>query len=77
MANIQSSSVGYSLECGSCGHEWDETAETSYRSCPSCGAAVEKSSGQFRVADAAPSAPSERRPSGSWGWAEATQSKPK
>ena len=76
MANIASSSVSYSLECCSCGHEWGETVETSLSSCPRCGAAVEKSSGQFRVATAEPSAPSERRPSGSWGWAEATQHKP-
>lgn len=76
MANIESSSVSYCLECGSCGHEWRETAETSLSRCPKCSAAVEKSSGQFRVASAEPSAPSERRPSGSWGWAEATQNKP-
>jgi predicted RNA-binding Zn-ribbon protein involved in translation (DUF1610 family) len=76
MAKLESSSVTYSLECSSCGHEWSETAETTFDSCPSCGAAVEKSSGQFRVAAEEPSAPSNRRPSGSWGWAEATQSKP-
>jgi DNA-directed RNA polymerase subunit RPC12/RpoP len=77
MANIESSSVSYSLECSSCAHEWEETAETSLGNCPSCGAPVEKSSGQFRVAPAPESsAPSERRPSGSWGWAEATQNKP-
>ena len=74
MANIQSSSVSYSLECCSCGQEWDETPESSSSSCPRCGAAIEKSSGQFRVASAEPS--SERRPSGCWGWAEATQNKP-
>lgn len=75
MAKLESSSVTYSLECSSCGHEWCETAETTFDSCPSCGAAVEKSSGQFRVAAEELSAPSNRRPSGSWGWAEATQSK--
>ena len=76
MANIESSSVHYSLECSSCAHEWEETAETSLGKCPSCGAPVEKSSGQFRVVGPESSAPSERRPSGSWGWAEATQNKP-
>lgn len=78
MANIESSSVRYSLECFSCAHEWEETAETSLANCPSCGAPVEKSSGQFSVAPPAdpPSAPSQRRPSGSWGWAEVTQTKP-
>ena len=76
MANIESSSVRYSLECFSCAREWEETAETSLANCPSCGAPVEKSSGQFSVAPAEPSAPSERRPSGSWGWAEVTQTKP-
>lgn len=77
MANIESSSVRYSLECSSCAHEWEETAETSLDSCPSCGAPVEKSSGKFSVAPAEePSAPSQRRSSGSWGWAEATQTKP-
>jgi len=75
MANIASSTVGYSLECLSCGHEWSETAEATLDSCPSCGAAVEKSSAQFRIAGVEPSAPS-HRPSGSWGWAEATQNKP-
>jgi len=74
MTKIESSSVSYSLECSSCGHEWCETADTTFDSCPSCGAAVEKSSGQFRVA-AEKSEPSVRRPSGSWGWAEATQNK--
>lgn len=75
MANIESSSVSYSLECSSCGHDWEESAETSFGTCPSCGAAVGNSSGQFRVAAAEPSAPSQRRPSGCWGWAEATQHK--
>lgn len=74
MAKNQSSSVTYSLECSSCGHEWSETADTTFDSCPACGATVEKTSGHFRVAAEA-SAPSVRRPSGTWGWAEATLSK--
>jgi hypothetical protein len=73
MTNHESSSVTYSLECSSCGHEWSETAEVTFDSCPACGAAVEKSSGHFGLVAGAP--PSKRRPSGNWGWAEATQSK--
>ena len=77
MANIESSSVDYCLECSSCGHEWYESVETSLGNCPSCGSAVEKSSGHFRLADAVEaSVPSDRRSSGCWGWAEATQNKP-
>jgi DNA-directed RNA polymerase subunit RPC12/RpoP len=77
MAKIESSAVSYFLECASCTHEWEETAETRLGNCPSCGAPVEKSSGRFSLAPGhEPSAPPKRRPSGSWGWAEATQNKP-
>jgi hypothetical protein len=74
MAN-ESSAVSYCLECLSCGHEWFETEHEMLDSCPKCGVAVEKTSGSFRL-DADVSAPTTRRPSGSWGWAEATQNKP-
>jgi predicted RNA-binding Zn-ribbon protein involved in translation (DUF1610 family) len=73
MAKISSSTAGYALDCSSCGHEWYVTAEEPADNCPSCGAALEMSSGHFRVEDA--SKPATERPSGSWGWAEATQSK--
>ncbi len=74
MAHHESSSVTYSLECSSCGHEWSETAEITFDSCPACGATVEKSSGHFR-GSAKASTPPRSRPSGTWGWAEATQLK--
>jgi predicted RNA-binding Zn-ribbon protein involved in translation (DUF1610 family) len=74
MAN-ESSAVSYSLECLSCGHEWFETVDEMLDSCPQCGVAVEKTSGSFRPGPDS-TAPVARRPSGSWGWAEATQNKP-
>jgi DNA-directed RNA polymerase subunit RPC12/RpoP len=83
MSKVRSSSVPYELECSACTHEWEETAESAANRCPRCGAHVEKTSGHFRAAVEEPasgtshgpvSAP--RRPSGAWGWAEATQVKP-
>jgi hypothetical protein len=71
MAKIESSAVSYSLECLYCDCAWVETVDAPLERCPQCGAAVEESSGTFRVAPDHSAAPS----SEAWGWAAAMKTK--
>jgi len=72
MAKVESSSVVYSLECLYCDAEWVESVDATLERCPQCGAAVEQSSGTFRIApDQRAAAPLRE----AWGWVAGMRTK--